>query len=107
MTLGDANHTQADCHEQETADSDQLLGLLDESHALLRATEYFTNEPSTIHKIQHTSTFMSEHENISHLLQTSGLNVKSLRDYKKFNKRNLKRYVINSFTYHTQQNLTL
>ena len=81
MTMDDAKHTQVDCHEQETADSNQLQDLLDESHALLCATENFENEPLTIHKMQHTSTLMSEHEKISHLLQTSGLNVKSLRDY--------------------------
>ena len=78
MTMGDAKHTQVDYQEQETADSDQLQNLLDESQALLHVTENFENEPSIIHKVQHMSAFMLEHKKILHLLQTSGLNIKSL-----------------------------
>ena len=64
-----------------TADSNDLQDLLDESHALLRATANFKNELLTINKIQNTSAFMSDHEKISNILQTSGLNMKSLRDF--------------------------
>ena len=55
--------------------------MLDESQAILCATENFENEPSTIHKVQHTSAVMLEHEKILHRLQTGGLNVKSSSNF--------------------------
>ena len=67
--------------KEETANSDQIHDLLNESHALLRATANFESEPSTIDKPQNTTEFISDHEKIANILYTSGLTMESLKDF--------------------------
>ena len=55
--------------KEETANSDQIHDLLNESHALLHATANFESEPSTIDQPQNTTEFISDDEkNCQHII---------------------------------------
>ena len=65
----------------DTADTNQIRDSLDESQALLRATDKFEFEPSAIDKTQHATEFLSDHEKIANLLHTSGLSLESPKTF--------------------------